>query len=352
MASMKWIKFPDKRLVLNGLAWFDENSPKLWRLPKRLKKVVRPPIWELAEMPSGGRIRFTSDTTSLAIRVSYPSIGSTHNMCGIGKMGIACYIDGNFWKPVLPEKTGKSELAFFTGFTKKRREFVLYLPLYNPVDILAVGFDKSARISRPRSFIRSKPVVFYGTSITQGGCASQAGLSYEAIIGRKLNIDFVNLGFSGEGRGEPEMAAALAEIDASCFVLDYAQNSPTADELRERYDPFIQTIRAAHPETPIVCIAPIFATRNLHLKDQLRRFNDLSEVIRYAAMMRVLDGDRNMYLVEGLGLLSADDADGFVDGVHPNDLGFERMAKSLAPILVDVMELPRVRIGSKMRGTM
>jgi lysophospholipase L1-like esterase len=161
------------------------------------------------------------------------------------------------------------------------------------------------------------------------------------IIGRKLNIDFVNLGFSGEGRGEPEMAAAIAEIDASCFVLDYAQNSPTADELRERYDPLIETIRAAHPETPIVCITPIFATRNLYSKDQLRRFNDLSEVIRYAAMMRVLDSDRNMHLVEGLGLVSAEDADGFVDGVHPNDLGFQRMAERLAPILVDVMGLPR-----------
>lgn len=339
MPSMKWISFPDPELVLNGLPWFGENSPALYRLRKPLKKIVRPEIWEVAEMPSGGRICFKSDTTSLAIRASYPSIGSSHNMCGIGRMGIACYIDGSFWKPVWPEKTGKSELVLFEGFSPRLREFTLYLPLYNPVSIRALGLSKSARVFPPPAFAAKKPVVFYGTSITQGGCASQAGLSYQAILCRELNLDFVNLGFSGEGRGEPEMARAVAEIDASCFVLDFAQNCPTVDELRERYLPFIETLRAAHPRTPIVCNTPIFATRNTYLADQKARFEGFGGVIRSAVAACIAAGDANIRLVEGLSLLGSHEADGLVDGVHPNDRGFERIASRLAPVLSDVLGL-------------
>lgn len=339
MASLKWITFPSSRLVLNGLPWFEENGPELYRLPQRMKKAVREAIWELAEMPSGGRIRFKSDTTSLAVRAFYPSVGGSHNICGIGRTGIACYIDGEFWRPVWPEKAGKSELVFFEGLSRRVREFTLYLPLYGPVSIRAVGFTRSARILPPSSFAVRKPVVFYGTSITQGGCVSQAGLSYQAILCRRLNLDFVNLGFSGEGRGEPEMARAVAEIDASCFVLDFAQNCPTVGELDERYLPFIETLRLAHPGTPVVCNTPIFATRNARLDDERKRFEGLSAVIRRAVAARIGSGDANIRLVEGLTLLGAHEADGLVDGVHPNDLGFQRMAERLEPVIADVLRL-------------
>ena len=123
--------------------------------------------------------------------------------------------------------------------------------------------DDNARIEPPAPFAAAKPVLFYGSSITQGGCASRGGLSYQAMLGRALNLDFVNLGFSGNGRGEPEVARAVAEVDASCFVIEFAQNCPTVEELRERYTPFLEVVRAAHPRTPIVCLTPRMMTRSI-----------------------------------------------------------------------------------------
>ena len=339
LSEIKWINFPDAKFVVNGLAWFAENSPRLWRLPRRLKAKVRPEVWELAVMPSGGRIRFASDTTSLAIRASYTALDKWHNMCKIGQAGIALYMDGRFWKPVWPEKTGRQELTFFKGAPRAMRDCTLYLPLGHAVELLALGFDTKAKIKPPAPFAVERPVVFYGTSITQGGCASQAGTSYQAILGRALNVDFINLGFSGEGRGEPELAHAVAQIDASAFVLDFAQNCPTVEELAARYGPFIDTIRAARPDAPIICITPIFATRNLFSKDARARFDELAAVIRRAAAARIAAGDRNIRCVEGLSLLSPADADGFVDGVHPNDLGFAREASVLGPIVADALGL-------------
>src|SRR5208283_5052762 len=106
-----------------------------------------------------------------------------------------------------------------------------------------------------------RPVVFYGTSITQGGCASRSGMSYQAILGRMLNIDFVNLGFSGNGMGEPEMAQAVGDIDAACYVLDFGQNNQKVEALEKVYAPFLATLRAKHPDTPILAITPIYSAR-------------------------------------------------------------------------------------------
>ena len=338
---MQWLRFPDKRLILNGLPWFGETAPKLWRLPERLKGVVRPGVWELATAPSGGRIRFASDTTALKVRVIYEPSEESKNLSKIGKMGIALYADGVFWRPVWPEVYGECELVFFEGAPRKMRQFVLYLPLYHGVELREVGFAKGAAIRRPAAFANPQPVAFYGSSITQGGCASQAGLSYQAILVRMLNIDYVNLGFSGEGRGEPEMAAAFAEINASCFVLDFAQNCVSIDELRRNYEPFIETVRAAHARTPIVCITPIFSTKELYNAEARGNLQAMREVIREAVASRKRAGDRRVTLVEGPELLGAADADGFVDGTHPNDIGFERMAKRLLPVIAKTIGLGR-----------
>ena len=337
MASLRWLAFPDKRLTVNGLAWFEETAPHLWRLPPRMKRIVRRPVWQLSMMPSGGRIRFSTDSTSLAVRVRYKSLGHMNNMHRIGQAGIDCYIDGRFIRPVWPMKNGRSDLTFFEGYPRTRKEITLYLPLYHPVEILALGFDRGARIAPPRPFAVAKPVVFYGTSITQGGCASHPGMSYQAIIGRMLNVDFANLGFSGEGRGEPEMAAAVAEVDASCFVFDFGQNSPTVAEFAERYGPFIDVVRRAHQKTPILCNTPIFATRTYHQKADRKRFDALSQVARRTVAERIAAGDDNLRLIEGLMLLNQREADATDDGIHPNDLGFQREAERWTPMIASAL---------------
>jgi lysophospholipase L1-like esterase len=164
-------------------------------------------------------------------------------------------------------------------------------------------------------------------------------MSYQAILERMLNADFVNLGFSGNGKGEAEVARAVAEIDASVFVLDFALNNATAESVKQVYDPFITILREKHPDTPILAMSPIYMPRE-RLVSENREAELMRRHIREVVSRRVAGGDAKLQLVEGTDLLGPDTLDAFVDGVHPNDLGFQWMAKALAPRLAKVLGLP------------
>ncbi len=152
-------------------------------------------------------------------------------------------------------------------------------------------------------------------------------MSYQAILGRMLNIDFVNLGFSGNGMGEPEMAAAVADINAACYVLDFAQNNRTVESVAKVYAPFIATLRAKHPETPILAITPIYSASEATGNVETQKMRDH---IRQVVSRAIAAGDGHLQLVEGTDLLGPAQGDGLVDGSHPNDLGFQSMATGLS----------------------
>lgn len=328
----------DPRLEVNGLPWLAENNGELIRLPHRLKDQVPPAVWNLGLQPSGGRIRFRTDSSRLAIKLEYPSKPNMTNMHAFGQTGVDLYIDGVYAStaiaPTTAEKGNIIDHTFFDKLPKQDREITLYLPLYKPVTIHAIEMNDDAKLAKPRRFATAKPVVYYGTSITQGGCASRSGLSYQAILARQLNIDFINLGFSGNGKGEPAVANMVAEIDASVFVLDFSQNNPDIDSLRAVYEPFLTTVRAKHPTTPIIAITPIAASREAPKWPQFR--THITEVVT----KHIANGDKRLTLIDGLTLLGPAQYDGLVDGVHPNDLGFQWMADGLAPHIAKVLNLP------------
>lgn len=335
---MDWIPFPDPRLPVFGLPWFAENSPELWRLSKRLQGVVREPVWNLAQSPSGGRIRFTTDASALGIRLHYATFGHMNNMCAVGQMGVDLYVGARYWKTAFPTQAGDLETLYFSGLPKTAREVTLYLPLYHPVQVTAIGLEGGAA-HPPAPFAHPKPVVYYGTSITQGGCSSRGGLSYQAILSRDLNLDFVNLGFSGNGKGDPELAEAMTQVDAACYVLDFAQNNATAEALKVVYAPFLAILRAKRPDIPVVCITPIFNSSELYLPPPHSNSERMREVIRDAVTERRHNHDRGLTLVEGRDLLGPKQHEGLVDGVHPNDLGFQAMADGLKPVLKKLLRL-------------
>ncbi|MBI2686506.1 MAG: SGNH/GDSL hydrolase family protein [Acidobacteria bacterium] len=337
-AALTWLAPQDAKFTINGLPWLAENKGELIRLPRRLEAELPKPVWNLGLSPSGGRIRFRTNSTQIAIRVEYPSPPNMANMHAFGQTGVDLYIDGSYRSTAIAPKDaekGKTvEHVFFANAPKQSRDITLYLPLYKPANVISIGVDDDAAIERPRRFSNPKPVVFYGTSITQGGCASRSGLSYQAILARRLNLDFVNLGFSGNGKGEPVVAGMVAELDASLFILDFSQNNPNIDALREVYEPFLNTVRAKHPDTPIVAITPIASA------DNSARFQQYREHIREVVNRRIASGDKRLTLVEGYSLLGPSQLDGLVDGVHPNDLGFQWMADGLAPTIAKTLNLP------------
>lgn len=339
VSNMVWRVVSEPGFQIDGLPFWGENEGEFWRFPKRAQSVTPEGAWQQARFPSGGRIRFRTDTSSLAIRLEYLALPNMRNMHAFGQAGVDAYVDGHYVASVAPRKETQVEEFFFKGQERQEREITLYLPLYMGVSVKAIGMDFDASLIAPSSFAVDKPVVYYGTSITQGGCASRPGLSYQAILSRRLNIDFVNFGFSGAGKGEPEVAQVISEVSASCFVLDFAQNSKDAESLQKVYLPFIEIIRSQHPETPIVCTTPIYMAPETVLTNVHPEQPKMREVIRDAVQSRVEAGDRNIQLVEGFSLLGPEQADGFVDGVHPNDLGFYWMAEALEPHLRRILGL-------------
>jgi len=340
-AETRWLPIAAPDLKVEGLPWFAQNNGELYRLPLSLEKVVRPPVWNLAKSPSGGRIHFRTNATTIAVRVEYPGAPNMANMHAFGQTGVDLYADGTYMGTAIADKDAKPgkiyDKVYFKDLPAVERDIVLYLPLYKPAKILGIGVNEEARFLKPKPYALNRPVVFYGTSITQGGCASRPGMSYQAILGRMLNIDFVNLGFSGNGMGEPEMASAVADIDAAAYVLDFAQNNRTAEALEKVYAPFLAAIRAKHPDTPILAITPIYAASELTGNVENQKMRDL---IRGVISRAIAAGDRHLQLVEGTDLLGPAQGDALVDGTHPNDLGFDFMATGLAARFRQFLKLP------------
>ncbi len=334
---MKWIAFPDDRLVVSGLPWFRENAPRLWRLPEQAAGRLPDAVQKLMRYPAGGRLRFAADTSQLRLRVDAPNVQSMSNMSPLGCRGFDVYVEGQYWCSSRVTEAGSDVLTFFQDAKRALRGITIYLPSFQEVRVEAVGLDAEAELRPPQDFRRPLPVVYYGSSIAQGGCACRPGMSYEAILGRRLGLDFVNLGFSGAGKAEPEVVELVAQIDACCFVFDLGKSF--GRQSADVYGAMLGTVRSAHPNVPLVCVTPIFSTRESYDA----AYADLSEhvrnAVRRAASERMQAGDSRLYLVEGNDLLGRDDADAFHEGVHPTDLGFMRIAERLEPLLREVLDL-------------
>ena len=223
------IPFPNPRLTVSGLPWFHEDQPVLRRLPLRLKDQLRPPVWDLAQHPSGGRIRFRTDSTTIGLLAENPYFSNMHHMASVGESGFDLYVGPDYLGSAWPDAAGKIDKQWRVGTARRMRDITLYLPLYKSVTVRELNLDPEARLEPATPYAMRKPIVYYGSSITQGGCASNPGGSCQAILERRLHADFVNLGFSGNGMGEPVLAEAITELDPSVIVLDFWGN-PKVDQ--------------------------------------------------------------------------------------------------------------------------
>jgi len=219
-----------------------------------------------------------------------------------------------------------------------KREYLLYLPLYNGVLSVEIGVPKRSAFEKASPYPEDrKPMVFYGTSITQGGCASRTGMVHTAILGRRLNFPVINLGFSGNGRMEPEMADLLAELDPSVYVLDCLPNMD-GRMVAERVAPFVSKLREAHPETPILLVEDrTYPDAFLVKSRKQRNLENRRELSRTYSRLKS-EGVKRLYYLSGSRLLR-DDQDNLatVDGSHPTDLGFMRQADAFYDVLKPIL---------------
>jgi hypothetical protein len=312
-----------RNLGLEGKGWTDTEGT-YERLPGCAKNEVPPLVWELSKHTAGLCVRFVTDARQIG--AIWDGGGAMNHMAASGNSGLDLYRrhDGQweFCGVGRPEPT-RTTAVLARNLEGAATEYLLYLPLYQKVTELKIGVDAGALLAQPppRPDRDARPIVFYGTSITQGGCASRAGMCHAAILGRWLDRAVINLGFSGAGKMEPALGDLLSELDAAVFVLDCLPNM-TPDMVRERVVPFVLRLRAARPATPILLVEdPHGYADNADNRALQDAFGELNT-----------RGVKNLHYLTGAHLLDGPE-NGTVDGVHPTDLGFYRMAVAFRPAL-------------------
>lgn len=338
--TIVWHDVSDWRL--EGQGWPAEAlSARYDRLPAKAEGIVRDPVWSLSRTSAGLSFRFQTDATEIHIRyeVGDESLAMPH-MPATGASGVDLYAldsEGE-WRWVSVSKPTSTKIVHVVdGIDPGFRPYQAYLPLRNRTVSIEIGVPKGSRLE-PVASRDEKPVVFYGTSITHGACASRPGMTHVAILGRRLDRPVVNLGFAGNGRMEIELAALLSEIEAAAYVIDCLPNM-NGDTVAERAEPFFRLLRQARPDTPIVLVEDRTFT-NAWIFRERREHHAKSR----AALIRAYDalvssGMRDLFYLEGDDLLG-EDSEATTDGSHPSDLGFVRQADAFEPVLREALGQP------------
>lgn len=341
--EVKWYVPYEHPFRLSGFEFFQED--KIYRrLPLRKKELfekVNPNLNILSENTAGGQVAFRTNSPRILVRAQLKNPHNMTNMTAVGQSGFDCYIGQN------------NERLKFYGITRfdiskteyvcelvsnlpadQFRDVLLNFPLYEGIHHVEIGLDPTSEVLEPKPFEDHKKIVFYGTSITQGGCASRPGMAYTNILSRWLNRECINFGFSANGLGEPEMAEVIAEIsDLSLVVLDYEANSGTNGRLYATLDDFINIIRRKHPAVPILVLSRVQYLADFY-DDQL-----MQNRVGYRSFQqgvvndRRRNGDKNIHFLNGNDLWDEYFDEYTVDFIHPTDLGFWKMAEGLVGTL-------------------
>jgi len=299
------------------------------RFPKSMKEAVREPVWNLSKNSAGVTVSFLTDSPTIKVKWTVLNDFEMNHMASTGIKGIDLYVlaDSNWIYVNTGRPSGKeNEAKLVEGIGSELREYKLFLPLYDGVTHLTVGVTKESRFEKAPSR-SAKPIVFYGTSITQGGCASRPGMAHTSIISRELNREVINLGFSGNCRMEEPIIELMAQTDAEFYVIECLQNM-SEDLIRERMPKMLVRLRVLRPETPIVLVDNMMfgsAILDKKIEDEILSENRLFKSVY---QWLVDDGLANIFYIENQDALGVDN-EATVDGVHLTDLGFKRLADHL-----------------------
>lgn len=310
----------------------EQTATRYERLPDSLENITRKPVWELGKCSSGLAIRFRSNSSTIAAKWSVLYDRTMNHMTQTGTKGLDLYalVDGQ-WRFVNSGRPqGKNNTAtIISNMETVDREYMLYLSLYDGVTSLQIGIDSLATISQPEVPLpaRNNPIVCYGTSIQQGGCATRPGMAHTNILSRWLNREFINLGFSGNARLDLEIAEVLAEVDASLFILDFMPNA-SVEEIKEKADKFYSIIRSKRPSTPILFVEDPIFTHTLFDQKIAKQVEDKNKALNVFYNSLKERGEKNIYLLPSNDILG-DDGEATIDGIHFTDVGFMRYSKLL-----------------------
>jgi hypothetical protein len=348
----------DSRVKLYGT---DIKAPPFRRLPEDLTAPIRPGLDLMAKNTSGLRLRFATDSRQIKLNIHYGEISPYYHMSLSGAASFDLFEEFkvqdeaeipawkvdcrssenlcsrwlyNFRIPMESYRTNSAE-SIFRQKEPGMHHYTLYFPLYASVDALEIHLDDGSEICEHAYPYSNEgfPYVFYGSSITHGGCANKASNSYPALLSRMKNIDIINLGFSGNAKGDIEVANYIANMKMRAFFMDYDENAPDVEWLEKTHESFFKIIREAQPKLPIIILPsgqPATSQSDYEYKMSRRK------IIKQTFNNAVKKGDTNVYYLDMTQCFYGQFCHSFsVDNVHPNDAGFMRMAKVINTFMED-----------------
>ena len=327
----------------DGLAFYDAESLDVYgvklidgkyrRMRAEDAEKVNSMILAISSESAGGRVRFATNSARIAIYAEYASVAKVPNYPFSATMGFDIYSDERFVGVFVPpfDATESYESIINTPFRDgKMHEYTVNFPICSEVVRLLIGVNEDATITAGAEYTEKNPVVYYGSSTTQGACASHPGCSYECMVSRAIGCDFVNLGFWGNAKGEEEMAKYIAGLNMSAFVYDYDYNAPSAEHLAATHEKMFRIIREAQPNLPIVIM-----TAPIPYLDDVTSLR--AEIIYKTYKNALASGDGNVYFINGSEVLAPVRDASLTDNIHPGDIGFRAIADSLIPILKRIL---------------
>lgn len=310
------------------------------RMDSSVAKNISDGVYYLHRNTSGGRVTFETDSPYVSVSYKGNKALLPH-MPLTGSAGFDLYFFENgefrYYKTFVPSTDKKKKYESIIEFPdKKMRKILIHFPLYSNVDSLMIGLDRNSQLNEFNPYNDKAPIVYYGSSITQGACASRPGNNYPAIVSQKNLTDFLCLGFSGNAHGEEIMAEYISDLPMSAFVLDYDYNDASNPErLREKHYPFYKKIREKNKELPIIMMS---APYSLYFKPT----QTVSKKIVEESFRKARETDKNVYYIDGRKMLGEEFIDcATVDGCHPNDYGFVKMAQAVLNTLKEIQNSPK-----------
>ena len=338
----EWFSVLDLPFAIHGMENVEEER-RYRRLPGEFARTVNEGVWGLCRNTAGGRVRFATDSPFIAIRVVEPYSEIVPHMTVAAKNGFSLYSDKAYLGMFAPsfrriQHGIETEKIGFGGILENNfglSDMTLFFPLYSDVESVHIGLKRGCILHSPAPYKHTRPVLFYGSSITQGACASKPGDDYVNRLSRMLDTDILNFGFSGSAMGEPVMAEYLSSFDPSVFVFDYDHNAPSYEHLRKTHYPFYKVFRDAHPTTPIILMTMPGFAEDQYKPTRNPRYQTILDTYNRARA----EGDENIYFLNAYGCFGEKLSGecGTIDRCHPDSLGFLRMANLVYPLLNELL---------------
>lgn len=295
------------------------------RMPENIAKTVSEGVLDRAKRCAGVRLRFKTNSRRLGIRVKFSKALQFPTQTAISTKGFDVYVDGKYSCSICAQDVASFSYENTIDLKNaNEKDIVIYFPYNAVIDEFFIALDKNSEVYAGNDYTIKIPIVFYGSSITHGFCVSRPGNTFTAMLSRRLNADYINLGFSGVCRGEENMAQYLATLEKSVLVCGYDHNEQSLSNLKERHLPFYIKFRETDKESPILFVSSPNSICNGEV--MYERMKVVEKTYEYA----LANGDKNVYFLSGQTIYPDEIRfDCVADTIHPNDLGAYMIAEKM-----------------------